>query len=348
MPRAGPRTLRFRDLAATLAAVALAAGACADLTGLPDLGYRGEGRYLTPVAGGPASGGDVDPVVSGSLIVWRDGETGGLHAYDLDRDTSRVLVSGRERSVGHDAQDGRLVWAAATDSAAGASSGTTRLELMSLATGSVRPIAADSSRKVAPSLWADRVVWEDHRHGNAEIYLRDLDSGETRRLTDSPESDREPVVWRHHVAWVRGRRGRVHLLDLTSGRHDVMRRSVATSGPDLEDGHLVWEDRRGPSWDVYHYDLESERQRRLGEAVDVADHGSDQRDPRVSGKTVVWRDTRWGPDDIYLYDLAEDAGRLVNTGSGDHRTDPDISDRVVTWVGTGPRGAYGLYALLLQ
>lgn len=339
----GPPGVSVPQVVPLIAGCALFLMSCAELVGLPDLSYRGEGRHLTSVREG-----EHQPVVSGDRVVWQDSEAGSLELYDLEADTVRTLVRSTAPILGHDVQDGRLVWSVALDTSTRAGGGPTRLELMNLRDGTRRTLGDDSVRMVRPSVWGNRVVWEDHRHGNAEIYSLNLEFGSVTRLTDDPDPDHDPVVWQDLVAWVRGQSGRVHLLDLESGEHDVIQGSVATGRPDLRGGHLVWEDRRGPSYDVYHYDVATGQQERLGSSLDVDQFSSDQRDPSVSGAVVVWQDTRWGPDDIYLYDLTTGTERLIDTGRGSYRAEPDISEGTVVWVGDDRLGDYGLYGLDLR
>lgn len=327
-----------------LAACAVLLVGCSELTGVPDLSYQGEGSYLTPLHRGEEHA----PVVSGDRVVWQGGETGNLKVYDFTADTVRTLVRTPAPILDHDLQRGRLVWAVALDTTPQAGAGPTRLELMNLRDGTRRTLKDESVRMLRPALWGSRLAWEDYRHGNAEIYVMDLDSGNTTRVTNSPAHDHDPVIWRNLVVWIRGQTGPVHLLDLQSGDQHAISGSAATGRPDLRDGHLVWEDRRGSSWDVYHYDIETGEQQRLGFPMDVDQFGSDQRAPAVSGSTVVWQDTRWGPDDIYLYDLTTDTERLIDTGQGSYRAEPDISDGTVVWVGDDRLGDYGLYGLELR
>lgn len=321
----------------------VAAAGCAELTGLPDVSYRGEGRILTPTPRGSS-----DPVVSGTDVVWRAGRDGELRHYDLRADTARVLLDAGEGLSGYALHAGRVVWAMNPRLESGALPALSRLEMLDLETGRRRTVVQDSARIESPSLSGARLVWQGGRHRAAEIYLMELESGEVRTLTENDTWDHDPVVWQDRVAWVSGQSGRVHLLDLSAERHVVLEESVVTGGPDLANGHLVWEDHRGPSPDVYHYEVDTGRERRLGLARDVAPFGSDQTEPRVGDDAVVWRDDRWGIPDIYLYDLAADEERPLDTGEGRQRTDPDVADGTIVWIGQDPVGSIYLYALALD
>lgn len=311
---------------------------------LPDLKYRGEGRLLTAVERGTPSSvvrGDHDPVISGRSVVWRGGDTGRIHLYNLAMDTRRILTEASRRPGDYDVHGGRVVWAAVADTGPGEE--PTRLQLLEVESRALRTVVGDSAIKTEPSLWRNRLVWTDHRHGNTEIHLQRLDTDERRRLTENTAADHDPVVWQDKVAWVRGKSGRLHLLDLATGRRSVVEKSVVVGPPDLHGGHLVWEDHRGNSGDVYLYDLDTGQQRRLGTPSEV--EGTEQSNPQVWEDVVVWRDNRWGPDDIYLYDLGTDTERLINTGRGDYRADPDVSGGTAVWIAESPDQGYGLYAL---
>jgi beta propeller repeat protein len=52
-----------------------------------------------------------------------------------------------------------------------------------------------------PDISGTKVVWEDNRNGNWDIYMFDAATGQTRRLTDEPHDQINPQISGHIVVW---------------------------------------------------------------------------------------------------------------------------------------------------
>lgn len=82
------------------------------------------------------------------------------------------------------------------------------------------------------------IAFISDRDGNPEIYLMDIDRGNTRRLTHDPAIERRPA-WSPDgrlLAFYSNRNGNWNIYTMTASGHDV-RPLTQTSG---RDGNLVW------------------------------------------------------------------------------------------------------------
>lgn len=233
----------------------------------------------------------------------------------------------------------------------------------------VRITSADAPQ-LSPDVSGPLIVWEDLRHGNAEIYLYDLRSEEERRLTDHPENQTAPRISGNWVVWEDDRHGGrdIYAYNLDSDVEQLLTPEGSDQlQPSVHDGVVVWRDNRDGNWELYGADLSSGTVERLtsssaqeshpdlssemlvwiagsrirgrmlstGEEVEVAG------DYRVEtwrgglgldGHRVVWTDTRIHSDrDIYLYDFQDESERLITVGFEQNHS-ADISGDHVVWV----------------
>ncbi len=127
-------------------------------------------------------------------------------------------------------------------------------------------ITNDINYQGKPSIYEDKIVWQDKRYdNNGDIYLYDLSL---------------PLSQRHQER-------------LTSvGFQD---------DPFIQGQRIVWQDYRTGNFEVYMYDfLKPEGQRE----IQITKDNSYKRQPRIYGDKIIWQDNRNGNMDIYLYDAA--------------------------------------------
>ena len=83
--------------------------------------------------------------------------------------------------------------------------------LLDQSTDEVRQITDNSADSMYPSLYADRVVWEDYRDGSAAIYLCNLTTGEEMQITSGAGDARDPAIWGDRIVWAENRTGNFDL-----------------------------------------------------------------------------------------------------------------------------------------
>lgn len=147
-----------------------------------------------------------------------------------------------------------------------------------------RQLTSDANRQRAPVVSGDRVVWEERRDGQLDLFLLDLDAGEQRRLTDDPADQTSPAISGDRVVWEDHRNaGRdIYVLDLADGTERRLTEDASVQvDPDLSGGRVVWRDNRNGGWGVVLHDLVT------GEETWLTT-GTSSQSPAISDGTVVW------------------------------------------------------------
>jgi beta propeller repeat protein len=149
------------------------------------------------------------------------------------------------------------------------------------------------------SLSGNYVAWTDMRHAdmsvashasndsvyNNEIYLYDLNTGEERRITTSPQNDKCPDIDGSRIVWLRqtsNQGGDVFIYDLETGEETQISHSgYVSSGHSISGNRIVWADARSskgntnndvvlngqePIADIYLYDLKTQEEMNLTDA----------------------------------------------------------------------------------
>ncbi|MFB6240434.1 MAG: TolB family protein, partial [Gemmatimonadota bacterium] len=114
-------------------------------------------------------------------------------------------------------------------------------------------VTVDPASQAFPDVSGELVVWEDHRRGNADIFLHDLSTGETRPLVTDTFDQRRPAISGGRVVWEDYRNGSSDLvvLDLQTGQTRVVADGPSSQRfPDLSGDLVVWEEARSGNTDV--------------------------------------------------------------------------------------------------
>ncbi len=87
-----------------------------------------------------------------------------------------------------------------------------QLKAVNLVTGVTQSVSDSTQDELDPDVQAGRVVWQDSRDvGAGEIYFKNLESGELRRLTTNAFGQYHPAIHGNEVVWQDNRNGQVDI-----------------------------------------------------------------------------------------------------------------------------------------
>ena len=188
-------------------------------------------------------------------------------------------------------------------------------------------LTTDPGSQLDPAISGTRVVYEDYRNGNWDIYVYDLAASTETRLTTDGSHQINPAISGTRVVYEDYRNGNadIYLYDLAAGTETRLTTDgSAQSFPVISGTRVVYEDYRNGNADIYLYDLAAGTETRL------TTDGSNQNNSAISGTRVVYEDNRNGNADIYLYDLATGTETRLTT-DGAAQTYPAVSGTRVVY-----------------
>ena len=209
-------------------------------------------------------------------------------------------------------------------------------------------ITENEYHQVRSDLWEDKIVWEDYRNDpigglgspyyrNPDIYMHDLTTGDTIRLTQDTSAQIKPSIWENYVTWEDYRHGNpeIYYMDLnTMTEYRVTENTADQISPRIHGGRIVWVDKRD-NWfgDIYMYDIEED------ETHIISDERHRKDNPDIYGDIIVWSDYRnyWAglyptqASDIYMYDLNSNE-EIPIVEEAFHQRRPSIYEDTAAWI----------------
>jgi TolB protein len=194
-----------------------------------------------------------------------------------------------------------------------------------------KPICTEDGDQGIPAIYWDRIVWQDRRTGNAQIYMYDLTAEAETEIHDGGS---DPAIWGDRIVWseyaTSATRTDIYLYDLTTDNvTEICTASKDQVAPVIWGDRIVWQDYRNSNQDIYMYDLST------GQETAICTEESNQWYPAIWGDYIVWQDDRNnclvdGNADIYLYDLSTSTETQITT---DPRAqgNPAIWGNLIVW-----------------
>lgn len=210
-----------------------------------------------PQVGG--AGAESGPRISGHRVVYGTNRASNHDVYMWDFDLGQeIAIAADPKASSYDADiGGDLVvwqehWGGADDS------DIMMRSVAGGAPGAAVQITSSPAAQSNPATDGARVVYQDVRHGNSEIYLYDPATGAETRITSNPAAQRNPDIWGDVIVWEDERNGNsdIYAYDIATGTE----RRITTSSsnqlqPSIHGNRIVWHDNRNGNADVYMFTL---------------------------------------------------------------------------------------------
>ena len=246
-----------------------------------------------------------NPKTDGAVVVWQGRASDGswdVYMANLDQVGAVVQVTD---SLGVDEINPCVEWPWIVYQTRSASrpNDPWQLECVNLVSGVTTSVWAGVSDQLDPDIESGRVVWQDWRDvGSGEIYFKNLETGEQRRITTNTFGQYHPVIYGRWIVWQDNRNSDLDLYgyDLLKNREfRITDTSENEMDPFLDGGWVCClEDSQGAGLsNIRMIHLGSLARMPLTRDAGVKTHAS------VTGRRLVWLEQQGSSNSVVLAEL---------------------------------------------
>ncbi|AKB52502.1 Chitin binding protein [Methanosarcina barkeri str. Wiesmoor] len=233
-----------------------------------------------------------NPAIYGDRIVYSDHYEGSeIYMYDLStKKRTQITTSGNAEDPA--IYNNRIVWRGNYD-----------IYMYDLSTKKETQITSEESIQTNPSIYGDRIVWNDDRNGNWDIYMYNVSTKKETQITNGSSWAIDPAIYGDRIVWMDERSGNydIYMYDLSTKKETQITSSPdAQTHPAIYGNRIVWEDDGGEDDDytnhgIYMYDISTNQK------MKISNKGS-ARNPAIYSNNVVWKYVAdiYGNGDIYM------------------------------------------------
>jgi beta propeller repeat protein len=192
-------------------------------------------------------------------------------------------------------------------------------------------ITTNASDQYSPKIYGNRIVWEDYRNGNLDIYMYDLSTKKETQITTNISDQWAPAIYGNRIVWTDYRNGNanIYMYDISTSKETrITTYAFGSWNPAIYGDKIVWTDERNGNADIYMYDLSTSKE------TQITTNKSEQYNPAIYDNRIVWEDYRdvseenWNLN-IYMYDLSTNKETQITNNPSASYSPKIYGDRIV-------------------
>jgi len=141
-----------------------------------------------------------------------------------------------------------------------------------------------------PSIYGDKIVYQDFRNGNLDIYMYDLTTNTETQITTNSNSQTFPQIYADKIVYKDDTDYKIHLYDLSANQEKTLATVSNPSFPQIFNDKVVYQS----GSKIYLYDLNTD----IENLINFGQY------PQIYADKIVWN----LGGDIYLCDLSLNGG----------------------------------------
>jgi len=198
------------------------------------------------------------------------------------------------------------------------------------------PVTTNKSEQWNPIFYDNRVVWDDYRNGNWDIYMYDLSTKKETQITTNVSDQYSPYIYGNRLVWVDERNRNPEDI---SGNSDIYMYDLSTKketqitnnegylwDPLIYGDKMVWTacpyGDLSDWYDVCMYNISTKTEKM------ITDNGCSYY-PAIYGNKIVWVDYRSGYTDVYMYDIFTKKETQITNNESEKMCPAIYGDRIV-------------------
>ncbi|AKB52508.1 Chitin binding protein [Methanosarcina barkeri str. Wiesmoor] len=191
-----------------------------------------------------------------------------------------------------------------------------------------------------PDIYGDKIVWQDNRNGNWDIYIFDL-STKTEIHTTNKTDQINPAIYENLVVWEDERNGGhdIYVEDLSTKIQTRISKSGEAHNPAIYGNRIVWQEESNGNSNIYMYDISTKKE------TQITTSGTAYK-PDIHGDKIAWSDVEY----IIVYDLSNKKETKIPTREFSGYYSPTIYGNWVVWIDANDEYGcvYGVYVMDLS
>ncbi len=181
----------------------------------------------------------------------------------------------------------------------------------------ITQITTNNTNQNSPDIYKDKIVYQDYRNQNFDIYLYDTSTGEETQITTDTDYQGNPIIYRDTIVYESNEKNKyaLYMYDLVT-KEKTLITSKMVNGYSLYENHLVWAEDSA----IYLFDTD---QKTITQIIPKSSQNWNE-NPSVYKNKVVWDDG----NSLYLYDLSTETTLKIASANQAH---PDIWEDKIVW-----------------